>query len=237
MASGAERPDLQAEAATTLARIIEGDGRVAAELCADRAFEEFKVLLEAQESRVLQPTAQLLTTLAESPEGAARCAKSQELLRLTLEKINSPQTVEGMVRQQLTQFLDAVVARCSARLSDSIPGEIRRALIEVIASQGLEAMDPAFEDLNAECTAAPLLGNSFAKNPPAPPQLRCLGAGGSVAARMMPHTGAADVQRGGVRSRAAAHQQSAEPDVVQFRDLALVDGCLPVVQNPFAGAQ
>merc|ERR1712187_742854 len=165
---------------------------------------------------------------------------SQELLRLTLEKINSPQTVEGMVRQQLTQFLDAVVARCSARLSDKIPGEIRRALIEVMASQGLEAMDPAFENLNAECTAAPLLGNSFAKNPPAPPQLRCLGAGGSVAARMTPHTGAAAVQRGGVRSWAAAahpaYQQSAKPDVVQFRDLAMVDGSLPALQHPFAGA-
>merc|ERR1711972_59071 len=136
MASGTERPDLQAEAATNLARIIEGDGQIAAELCADRAFEEFKVLLEAQESRILQPTAQLLTTLAESPEGAARCANSHELLRVTLEKINSPQIVEGMVRRQLMQFLDAVVARCSARLSDKIPGEIRRGLIEAIASQG-----------------------------------------------------------------------------------------------------
>jgi hypothetical protein len=232
-----ERRDLQAEAATNLARIIEGDGRLAAELCAERAFQGFKALLEAPENRILQPTAQLLTTLAESPEGAERCADNEELLRLTLEKINSPQTVEGMIRRQLTQFLNTMVAQCSARVSDKIPGEIRRALVEVMSRQGVEATDPAFEDLHAECTAAPKLGNSFAKAPPAPPQLRCLGAGGSVAARMTPHPSAAAVQRGGVRSRAAAHQQSAESDVVQFRDLTSVDSCLSVLQHPFAGAQ
>mmetsp|Transcript_111977 Transcript_111977/g.311776 ORF Transcript_111977/g.311776 Transcript_111977/m.311776 type:complete len:443 (+) Transcript_111977:90-1418(+) len=160
MAGLVDLPLLQAECAVALAQVAQ-DTRVAASLCTSHAFEEFKKLLQTNQTEVAYPTARMLLLLAQCPEAVPRFA-DEALLSLLLGKVQS-KTTSALVQQQLAQVLNAAITRCAAKLSrkvsDGIMSELAKAIkdIDVVdtpTSRNLKEAQLVLQFQRADYTAA-----------------------------------------------------------------------------------
>lgn len=114
LAGMVEVPPLQAEAAIALAAIArEGEPT---SLCNDRAFAEFKALLQADSLDVAYPSSQLLKHLAQCPEAGHLFAKSG-ILSAMLAKVSQPTFSCALVQQELAQALSASLTLCASELT------------------------------------------------------------------------------------------------------------------------
>mmetsp|Transcript_35818 Transcript_35818/g.83317 ORF Transcript_35818/g.83317 Transcript_35818/m.83317 type:complete len:442 (+) Transcript_35818:93-1418(+) len=133
MAGLVDLPALQAECAAALEDMAQ-DPRAAAALCSDRAFEEFKKLLQNNQTEVAYPTARMLLFLAQCPEAVPRFT-DQTLLSMMLDKVQSAAT-SALVQQQLAQVLCAAITRCAAKLSRQVADHVMSELVRAIKGLG-----------------------------------------------------------------------------------------------------
>lgn len=133
MAGLLDLPTLQAECAAALAEMAQ-DARMASRLCTRRTFEEFKKLLQADQTDVAYPTARMLLFLAQCPE-AVPCFTDRGLLSMMLDKVQSTAT-SALVQRQLAQALNAAITRCAVHLSQQVSDDIMSDLITAIKDIG-----------------------------------------------------------------------------------------------------
>lgn len=126
MAGLVEFPGLQAECASALAQHMAQDGPLAASLCTERAFEEFKKLLQRDETDVAYPTARMLSLLVQLPE-ATHFFLETGLLPLIVEKVRS-KTTSSLVQQELLQVLQAAMAGMPEAALNKIGSDISKIL-------------------------------------------------------------------------------------------------------------
>mmetsp|Transcript_7091 Transcript_7091/g.22148 ORF Transcript_7091/g.22148 Transcript_7091/m.22148 type:complete len:437 (-) Transcript_7091:14-1324(-) len=125
MAGLIDLPSLQAESATALADMAQ-DNQAVATLCNTRAFEEFKKLLQTDQTDVAYPTARMLLLLAQCPE-AVPCFADEALLSMMLDKVQSKAT-SALVQHQLAEVVNAAISRCAATLSEKVCEDVMSAL-------------------------------------------------------------------------------------------------------------
>uniref|UniRef100_A0A7S1KYL1 Uncharacterized protein n=1 Tax=Alexandrium catenella TaxID=2925 RepID=A0A7S1KYL1_ALECA len=129
MAGLLDLPSLQAECAAALAEMAQ-DTHLASRLCTRRTFEDFKKLLQADQTDVAYPTARMLLYLAQCPE-AVPCFADRGVLSMMLDKVRSKAT-SALVQQQLAQALNAAITRCAANFSQKVSDDIMSDLIKAI---------------------------------------------------------------------------------------------------------
>lgn len=152
MAGMVEVPQLQAEAAAALATIARDSEPTP--LCNERAFSEFKTLVQADSIDVAYPSSQLLKHLAQRPEAGRFFAQSGIVLAI-LAKILQPTVTCALVQQELAQALSASMIICASELpapaAEDLAGKLSQALAAENQFPGrvLQSLRAASEDLDS----------------------------------------------------------------------------------------
>lgn len=150
MASMVEVPPLQAEAAVALATIAKIEPTP---LCNDRAFCEFKKLVQADSVDVAYPASQLLKHLAHRPE-AGRLFAQSGIVSTMLARILKPTVMCSLVQQELAQALAAAMMICASELPGPAAEDLASKFSEALASgdqlpgQVRQSLRAASEDLD-----------------------------------------------------------------------------------------
>lgn len=150
MAGMVESPPLQAEAAAALASIAR-DGEPLP-LCNDRAFSEFKKLVQADSVDVAFPSAQLLKCLAQCPQAGRSFAESG-IVSTMLARVLQPTAVCALVQRELAEAVAAAMTICASELpgpaAEDLAGKLGEALRgEQLPGQILHSLRAAAEDLD-----------------------------------------------------------------------------------------
>lgn len=117
---------LQAEAASSFAKMAQEPGPARRALCSANGFGALAKLLDSGETEVAFPTARTLLMLAHDQE-AEHLFVEQQLLKKMLGKVRCSET-PAFVRQQLSQAVGAVVPRCAPCLDHGDRGTLEAEL-------------------------------------------------------------------------------------------------------------
>merc|ERR1719316_634460 len=128
-------PEMQAEAASVLARLSSKDPKIAKILCKEDTFDLFVKLLGNDHLDITYPTARLLSTLMIYKEIEHPLSKHC-LLKVVVQKVANEGT-DRIVRLELVKMFSAAVRR-SVGLISSSAHELRTTLMEALASESLQ---------------------------------------------------------------------------------------------------